>query len=152
MESSRYLVIDVSGGPSAARYPVSYRKREPLDGWSHADRTRRIVLRRVEPGSFTMGCERRPGNPSLIGFLRFRPEFEYVGKNVGDPNLLIFFTDGCGSAPERAPGYSRHVAADVRRRAALRLGHGRAVRAQPVNRGWSVGRLNDLQIRQPTHL
>ena len=35
----------------------------------------------------------------------FRPVFEYVGKNVGDPNLLIFFTDGCGPAPERAPGY-----------------------------------------------
>lgn len=43
-----YRVIDVSGGSDAAQYPVSFLNAAPLDGWSEADKTDRIVLRRID--------------------------------------------------------------------------------------------------------
>ena len=54
-----YCVIDLSGGPSASRYPVSYvsEASEVPGGAPTADDCRRtnLVLRLVEPGSFLMG-------------------------------------------------------------------------------------------------
>ena len=36
----------------------------------------------------------------------FRPVFRYVDEHPGlDPALLIYFTDGCGAYPDRAPSY-----------------------------------------------
>ena len=36
----------------------------------------------------------------------FRPVFRYVEEHPElDPNLLVFFTDGRGDRPERAPAY-----------------------------------------------
>lgn len=43
-----YRVIDVSGGSSAAQYPVSFLNAPPSDGWSEIDKTDRIVLRRID--------------------------------------------------------------------------------------------------------
>ena len=51
----KYLVIDLSGGPSAALHPVSGLDDAPAGGWSDLYKTSRLVLRRVEPGSFTTG-------------------------------------------------------------------------------------------------
>ncbi len=47
-----YCVIDLSGGPSASSYPVSY----VAGGTFNADKykTTKLVLRRIEPGSFKM--------------------------------------------------------------------------------------------------
>ena len=50
-----YLVIDVSGGPSAAAYPVSYLSAVPSGGWTDEFKTTKIVLRRVQAGTFNMG-------------------------------------------------------------------------------------------------
>lgn len=50
-----YLVIDVSGGPNAASYPVSYLGAEPQGGWTDEYKTDKIVLRMIQPGTFTMG-------------------------------------------------------------------------------------------------
>ena len=50
-----YLVIDVSGGPNAASYPVSYLDAEPQGGWTDEYKTDKIVLRLILPGTFTMG-------------------------------------------------------------------------------------------------
>ena len=50
-----YCVIDVSGGTSAASYPVTYLDSEPIAGWGGEYKTTKILLRRIEPGNVTMG-------------------------------------------------------------------------------------------------
>ena len=54
-DSDRYMVIDLSGGSKAARYGVSYRSAPPAGGWTDEYRTTKLVLRKVNPGTFTMG-------------------------------------------------------------------------------------------------
>ena len=55
--TGNYLMIDVSGGPNAASYPVSCLGAEPQGGWGDEYKTDKIVLRMIQPGTFTMGCE-----------------------------------------------------------------------------------------------
>ena len=45
-----YCVIDLSGGPNAESYPVSYLPDAPFGGWSDRYKTDKLVLRRIEPG------------------------------------------------------------------------------------------------------
>ena len=52
-----YCVIDLSAGPDASKYPVSYLAAEPKDGWTDEYKTKKLVLRRIEPGKFKMGGE-----------------------------------------------------------------------------------------------
>ena len=53
--ASEYLVVDLSSGPSSHCYPVSGLDHEPDGGWTEEFKTTKLVLRRVEPGRFTMG-------------------------------------------------------------------------------------------------
>ncbi len=57
LASNLYMVIDLSGGPSATSYPVSYLEEVPAGGWTDEYKTTKLVLRRIEPGTFTMGDE-----------------------------------------------------------------------------------------------
>ena len=50
-----FCVIDLSAGPDARKYPISYLSTEPSGGWTDEYKTRKLVLRRIEPGSFIMG-------------------------------------------------------------------------------------------------
>ena len=50
-----YLVIDLSGGKDAASYPISYLGAEPQGGWTDEYKTTKLVLRRIQPGTFMMG-------------------------------------------------------------------------------------------------
>ena len=52
-----YCVIDLSAGPDASKYPVSYLAAEPKGGWTDEYKTKKLVLRRIEPGKFKMGGE-----------------------------------------------------------------------------------------------
>ena len=52
-----YCVIDLSAGPNADKYPVSYLPAEPKGGWTDEYKTTKLVLRRIEPGKFKMGGE-----------------------------------------------------------------------------------------------
>ena len=54
---SRYVVVDLSGGSSASSYPVDYIDHLPSDFESNASRykTTHLLLRYVNPGTFTMG-------------------------------------------------------------------------------------------------
>ena len=52
-----YCVIDLSAGPNASKYPVSYLAAEPKGGWTDEYKTKKLVLRRIEPGKFKMGGE-----------------------------------------------------------------------------------------------
>ena len=49
-----YLVIDLSGGQDATSYPISYLGAEPQGGWTDEYKTTKLVLRRIQPGSFSM--------------------------------------------------------------------------------------------------
>ena len=53
--SGLYCVVDLSGGPDAKKYPVSYMSDVPKGGWSDEYKTTKLVLRRIEPGVFKMG-------------------------------------------------------------------------------------------------
>jgi len=50
-----YCVVDLSGGISAASYPVTYLTAVPSGGWSDEYKTTKLVLRRLDAGTFTMG-------------------------------------------------------------------------------------------------
>lgn len=50
-----YLVVDLSAGTDAAAYPISFLDAAPAGGWTDEHKTTKLVLRRVEAGSFIMG-------------------------------------------------------------------------------------------------
>ena len=50
-----YLVIDLSGGPTAEKYPYEIREGVPDGGWTDEYKTTKLVLRYIEPGEFLMG-------------------------------------------------------------------------------------------------
>ena len=50
-----YLVVDLSGGPSAASWPVTELDAVPAGGWSDEYKTTKLVLRKITAGTFTMG-------------------------------------------------------------------------------------------------
>ena len=49
-----YMVIDLSAGANATSYPISYLNDVPSGGWGNAYKTTKLVLRRIEAGSFKM--------------------------------------------------------------------------------------------------
>lgn len=49
-----YCVIDLAKGHNAASFPVHYLDRMPWDVWPDEYKLSKIVLRRIEPGSFMM--------------------------------------------------------------------------------------------------
>ena len=51
-----YCIIDLSAGPDASSYPVSYMTSPPSGGFNTDEyKTTKLVLRRIEAGSFMMG-------------------------------------------------------------------------------------------------
>ena len=55
LEEQTYCVIDISSGANSDKYPISYLNAVPLNGWSDEYKTKKILLRRIEPGSYMMG-------------------------------------------------------------------------------------------------
>ena len=53
--NNTYMVIDLSGGPNASTYPVTYLSSVPAGGWSDVYKTTKLVMRRIPAGTFTMG-------------------------------------------------------------------------------------------------
>ncbi|MBQ9344542.1 MAG: SUMF1/EgtB/PvdO family nonheme iron enzyme [Kiritimatiellae bacterium] len=51
----QYLVVDLSGGPEAESWPVWTLEGAPAEGWGGEHKTDKLVLRRVEAGTFSMG-------------------------------------------------------------------------------------------------
>jgi len=50
-----YCVIDLSGGPNATSYPVMDLDDVPEGGWTDEYKTTKLVMRRINPGTFIMG-------------------------------------------------------------------------------------------------
>lgn len=53
--SNLYMIVDLSGGTNAVNFPVTYTNCPPTGGWTEEDMTTKLVLRRIEPGTFMMG-------------------------------------------------------------------------------------------------
>lgn len=49
-----YYVIDLSGGTNASYYPLEILDGEPAGGWTDEHKTTKLVLRRIDPGTFMM--------------------------------------------------------------------------------------------------
>ena len=50
-----YMVVDLSEGPSATSYPITYLSQVPEGGWTDEYKTEKLVLRRIDAGTFIMG-------------------------------------------------------------------------------------------------
>ena len=92
-----YCVIDLSAGANATSYPVTYMSTPPSGGFNvDAYKTTKLVLRRIEPGSFLMCGEYNVilTKPFFIGI------FEMTQKQY----MLVM-----GSNPSRYTGDKRPV-------------------------------------------
>ena len=49
-----YMVINLSSGASSTSYPISYLDAVPSGGWTDTHKKTRLVLRRIDAGSFKM--------------------------------------------------------------------------------------------------
>ena len=54
-EEATYCVIDLSGGTNATNYAVTYMNEIPDGSWSDEYKTDKLVLKRINPGTFIMG-------------------------------------------------------------------------------------------------
>ena len=54
-ETAEYLVINLSGGPTATSYPVTALSSAPSGGWTDLYKTTRLVLRRCPAGADPLG-------------------------------------------------------------------------------------------------
>ena len=72
-----YMVIDLSGGPSASSYSVSYLDAVPAGGWTDEYKTTKLVMRKITHGTFTMGS---PNNE--------------LGGNGNEPQHQVTLTKG----------------------------------------------------------
>ena len=58
-----YLVVDLSAGADAASYPITRLDAPPSGGFNTDEyKTTKLVMRRIEPGTFTMGNEEKENN------------------------------------------------------------------------------------------
>ena len=53
--NNTYMIVDLSGGINAASFAISYLDDVPEGGWTDEYKTTKLVLRKIEPGTFTMG-------------------------------------------------------------------------------------------------
>ena len=75
--SNTYMIIDLSEGTNATSFAVSYLDDEPDEGWTEEYKTAKMVLRKIEAGSFVMGSpddEIGRGNYAFPGFLETQHE------------------------------------------------------------------------------
>ena len=54
-QNALYMVVDLSSGSSSSSYPVTYLSAVPSGGWTDTYKTTKLVLRRIEPGTFMQG-------------------------------------------------------------------------------------------------
>jgi uncharacterized repeat protein (TIGR02543 family) len=54
-EVALYMVIDLSSGANSSGYPVSYIDAVPNGGWTDEYKTTKLVMRRIEAGTFILG-------------------------------------------------------------------------------------------------
>ena len=61
-----YCVVDLSAGSNASSYPVTYLAEQPSGGFNTDEyKTTKLVLRRIEPGTFIMGDDQSDDSHSV---------------------------------------------------------------------------------------
>lgn len=90
-----YYVVDLSGGPTAANYPVTTLTAPPSTTWSDEYKTTKLVLRRIEPGDIPTH-DARITKPFYIGV------FEVTAAQW---NLVMSSDANPDATDKRANGY-----------------------------------------------
>ena len=96
-----YCVIDLSGGPDMTQWPVSYLSAIPVGGWTDEYKTTKLVLRRIEPGTFIMGWDQTRDDhrvtltkPFYIGVFEVtQKQWKLVEGSCPGPNLSYGYGD-----------------------------------------------------------
>ena len=104
MDPKKYCVIDISNGPKANRYSVTYMAEEPKGGWTQNDKTKRIVLRKVKAGNDPLGRYSISKDYYVAIFETTQKQWELVmGKNPVEtkadklPVTMVSYADVCGN-------------------------------------------------------
>ena len=105
-----YCVIDLSGGPNVPQWPVSYLSAVPAGGWTDTYKTTKLVLRRIEAGTFIMGGDQTDENhrvtltkPFYMGVFEVTQiQWELV-MGAWPDDIVTFSSFGCGDV---YPAYS----------------------------------------------
>lgn len=80
-----YYVVDLSGGPTAANYPVATLTAPPNTTWSDEYKTTKLVLRRIEPGEIPTH-DARITKPFYIGVFEVTAaQWELVMSSSANP-------------------------------------------------------------------
>lgn len=94
IEDPLYCVIDLSGGVDATSYPVMGISTIPDGGWTDEYKTTKLVLRRIEAGSFIMGSDQ--GNEAHRVTLT-KPFYMGVFEVTQKQWSLVMGSDPCSS-------------------------------------------------------
>lgn len=101
--SNLYMIVDLSGGTSAARFQVSYTNCPPAGGWTEEHMTTKLVLRRVEPGAFLMGSafaeEGHQANETLHRVTLTKPYYIGIYEVTEKQFALIYGGSGADTQP-----------------------------------------------------
>ncbi len=101
-----YMCINLSAGPNATRYSVTYRTDAPRGGWSDEYKTTKLVLRRIEAGSFIMGDDQANENHRVT---LTKPFYMGVFEVTQKQWSLVMGTDPCsGSHHGKGNDYPVH--------------------------------------------
>ena len=116
--SRLYMVIDLSAGPDAESYSINYLADVPKGGWTDEYKTTKLVLRRIEPGTFKMCGQYNVTltRPFYIGVFEVtQKQYElltglnpsYYGKGDARPVACLYYYGLRGeSEGQRWPEYS----------------------------------------------
>ncbi len=103
-----YCIIDLSGGANAGAYPITYRDEAPRGGFNTTEyKTTKLVLKRVEAGSFVMGnALERDNQPHKVVLTRpfYLGVFEVTQRQwelVMGSNPSCFTVNGAAKPVER---------------------------------------------------
>ena len=102
-DPKKYCVIDISKGPKANKYTVSYMAEAPKQGWSRADKTSKIVLRKIKAGKDPLKRYSISKDYYIAIFETTQKQWELLmGKNPVEhksdalPVTMVSYADICG--------------------------------------------------------
>jgi len=101
--SNLYMIVDLSGGTNVDHFTVSYTNCPPAGGWTEEYMTTKLVLRRVEPGSFMMGShwleDGHQANETQHKVTLTKPYYMAIYELTAKQFGLIYGTDGADTQP-----------------------------------------------------
>ena len=108
-----YMVIDLSGGSSATSYPVTYLDAVPSGGWTTTYKTTKLVLRRIDAGSFKMQGKTTTTLTKSFYIGVFELTKRQWGQILGDANYSTYNKDDYPACDVKYSSGKNAGAADV---------------------------------------